>query len=325
VYKGVELFGEFADYATTSKFPQWQIKVRIALKANFPPSVKFISRSAQALQEELNHAVMSASSTEEALQMRRDHEDAERDAAGHLLLFIAEPLSSQVHGLLRGSAVWAYLAEQHDVWLHSRKSCWSTRGRCSVHEGESVAAYCRRAVQLQSDLANANREVSQISMVEAVMDGIERGRPEWTGVLQGMQGSLSGRESVLDIQPDLVRLEVRLNARSGHRAAAASADTATAVGAQSASILALVAKIEELSERLRAIRGQAGAASQSGWTQGGARPQRRERRCYRCGGVDHLVSACPPPGQRGPFAGQDTLRCTPAAVCGSRWMVVSGC
>jgi hypothetical protein len=140
-----------------------------------------------------------------------------------------------------------------------------------------------------------------------------------------MQGSLSGRESVLDIQPDLVRLEVRLKAWSGHRAAAASADTATAVGAQSASILALEAKIEELSEQLRAIRGQAGAASRSGRTQGGARPQRRERRCYRCGGVDHLVSACPLPEQRGPFAGQGTLRCTPAAVCGSRWMVDSGC
>jgi hypothetical protein len=99
VYKGVEQFGEFADDATTSKFPQWQNKVRIALKANFPPSVKFISRSAQALQEELNHAVRSVSSTEEALQMCRDHEDAERDAAGHLLLFLAKPLSSQVHGL----------------------------------------------------------------------------------------------------------------------------------------------------------------------------------------------------------------------------------
>jgi hypothetical protein len=30
VYQGVELFGEFADDASTSKFPQWQIKVRIA-------------------------------------------------------------------------------------------------------------------------------------------------------------------------------------------------------------------------------------------------------------------------------------------------------
>jgi hypothetical protein len=52
VYKGVELFGECANDTTTSKFPQWQIKVRIALKANFPASVKFISSSAQALQDE---------------------------------------------------------------------------------------------------------------------------------------------------------------------------------------------------------------------------------------------------------------------------------
>jgi hypothetical protein len=43
--------------------------------------------------------------------MRRDHEDAELDAAGHLFLFLAEPLSSQVHGLKKRSVVWAYLAE----------------------------------------------------------------------------------------------------------------------------------------------------------------------------------------------------------------------
>jgi hypothetical protein len=67
----------------------------------------------------------------------------------------------------------------------AQASCWSTRTRLlGPREGESVAAYCRRAVQLQSDLANANREVSQISMVESVMDGLERERPEWIGVLQ---------------------------------------------------------------------------------------------------------------------------------------------
>jgi hypothetical protein len=93
--------------------------------------------------------------------MRRDHEDAEMDAAGHLLLFLAEPLSSQVHGLKKGSAVRACLAEQHDVWLHSRGVMLQhERQMLRPREGESVVAYCRRAVQLQSDLTNANREVS---------------------------------------------------------------------------------------------------------------------------------------------------------------------
>jgi RNA-splicing ligase RtcB len=51
------------------------------------------------------------------------------------------------------------------------------------HESESVAAYCRRAVQLQSYLANANREVADVSMVEALQEVLEREHPEWTVVL----------------------------------------------------------------------------------------------------------------------------------------------
>jgi hypothetical protein len=45
-----------------------------------------------------------------------------------------------------------------------------------------------------------------------------------------------------------------------------------------------------------------------------------QRRCYRCDLSNHAWRDCPHP-----FAGQGTLQCTPAAVCGSRWMVDSGC
>jgi hypothetical protein len=96
-YKGVELFGEFHENASTSKFPQWQTKVRIALKRHFPASVKFISRSFAEIEDDLADRVSAAVDQEAAKTVRRDHEEAEEDAAGHLLLFLAEPLSSQVH------------------------------------------------------------------------------------------------------------------------------------------------------------------------------------------------------------------------------------
>jgi hypothetical protein len=95
MYKGVELFGDFDDDASTGRFPQWQIKVRIALQKNYPESVKFISRSSQDLQAELGHAISAASSVEAAQRLRLQHEDEQSNAAGHLLLFFAEPLSSQ--------------------------------------------------------------------------------------------------------------------------------------------------------------------------------------------------------------------------------------
>jgi hypothetical protein len=59
--------------------------------------------------------------------------------------------------------------------------------RLEPSESEPVAAYCRRTVQLQSDLANANREVADVSTVETVLEGLERERPEWTVLLQGLK------------------------------------------------------------------------------------------------------------------------------------------
>jgi hypothetical protein len=59
----------------------------IALKNPFPESVKFISRSLQELQEELEQAVSTAGSVEAGSSKRRAHEDTALDAAGHLLLF----------------------------------------------------------------------------------------------------------------------------------------------------------------------------------------------------------------------------------------------
>jgi hypothetical protein len=123
-FKGVELFGEFADDASTSKFPQWQIMVRMALNRRLPEHAKFISRSAQELKTEIDEEVAQAANAYDAGRIRRDHDEADEDAAGHLLLFLAEPIRSQVHRFRQGSAVWAYLHKQHEMaaqpWSGSR-------------------------------------------------------------------------------------------------------------------------------------------------------------------------------------------------------------
>jgi hypothetical protein len=87
-------------------------------------------------------------------------------------------------------------------------------------------------------------------MVEAVLEGIERERPKWTVLLQVLQGGLTGRQTIADIQPDLVRLKVKLRrtADSGHRAVAMRANAA---GSQTSDQQALEAKVEQLSAQLR--------------------------------------------------------------------------
>jgi glycerol kinase len=86
-------------------------------------------------------------------------------------------------------------------------------------------------------------------VVEAVLEGIERECPEWTELLQGLQGGLTGRETIADIQPDLARLEVKLRktADSGHRAVAMRANAA---GSQTSDQQALEARVEQLSAQL---------------------------------------------------------------------------
>jgi hypothetical protein len=82
--------------------------------------VKFGSRSHQDLTEECARQVAAAGSVDAGRQLHLDQEEAGADAAGHLLLFLDEPLSSpfffsKVHSLKKGSKVWAFLKKQHDV------------------------------------------------------------------------------------------------------------------------------------------------------------------------------------------------------------------
>jgi hypothetical protein len=58
------------------------------------PAVKFASRSHQDLTEELARQLAAAGSVDAGRQLHLDQEVADVDAAGHLLLFLAEPLSS---------------------------------------------------------------------------------------------------------------------------------------------------------------------------------------------------------------------------------------
>jgi hypothetical protein len=235
----------------------------------------------------------------------------------HVKIGFRQPLarSSKVGTALNGND--ANLQEQHDVWLHSHGALLEdTRCNLVPRENEGVAAYCRRATQLLSDLSNANRDVTKVSMVGVVLEGLEQGRPKCAVViLQGQQGGLTGRETVSDIQPDLVRLDVEMNMSlyCGRRAAAA----------QPSAQQALEADVERLSVQLWVLQSQAGAASQSGQPSG-ARPQPREL-CHRFGAADHMLKECPPPKRRGAFADQGMLRSSPAAVFSSRWMVDSGC
>jgi hypothetical protein len=84
----------------------------IAMRKNFPESAKFLPHSSQ----ELEQAVSSACSLEAAQKLR----PVQKGRSWAPAALLAKPLRSQVHGLRKGSVVWAYLNKQHNLWLHSR-------------------------------------------------------------------------------------------------------------------------------------------------------------------------------------------------------------
>jgi hypothetical protein len=140
-------------------------------------------------------------------------------------------------------------------------------------------------------------EVANVSMVEAVLEGLKRERLEWTVLLQGLQGSLRGRETVQDIQPDLFPLEVK-----GKRSMDVKVACSAFVSPQQPSTQqAWRLEWSIWCAQLAALQSQVAGASQSGRSVGN---QLREHRCHRCRAVDHLVHRC-----THPFAGQGMLRC----------------
>jgi hypothetical protein len=151
----------------------------------------------------------------------------------------------------KASLVWAHLEEQHNVWMRSRGLVLEDEKlELGPRDDETVGAYCRRTIQLQADLKSANRAVADESMIVAVLKGLERERPEWSITVQGMRGSLTGKETV--------KVELTTPVRSTVRVAAAQSN-ANSDGETKQ--LALEAKVEQLSSQLRALQNQPQASS----------------------------------------------------------------
>jgi hypothetical protein len=137
-------------------------------------------------------------------QLRWQFKEADGNAASQLLMFLDEPLCSQVHRFSTGSQIWAFLEQQHEVWLSSRGPVLENdKKELAPLEDESVGAYCLRAILLQADLKSADRAVADVSMVEALLQGLVAARPEWLVHVQGLKGTFSGVETLELIQPKL--------------------------------------------------------------------------------------------------------------------------
>jgi hypothetical protein len=166
----------------------------------------------------------------------------------------------------------------------SRDQCGNGNGARLPLEG--VVAYSRRAETLLVKLGRAGRPVPETSLVDDVLDGLIRERPEWQGYLSGVKGALPSTQGggLKALRPHLGDLENRNEHLSPARAPVlAPAPMAHAAATETAA----EARFSRLEEALRRLTSspQARRPTAAGPT----------RSCHRCGSTEHLVRHCPHP------------------------------
>jgi hypothetical protein len=150
-------------------------------------------------------------------------------------------------------------------------------------------------------------------LVDEVLKGLRQERAHWEFALDGLQGFLTGTESVQDIEERLVRIEVQQYER--HRTGSTAAVAAAATGAAASTVAVpatavLEERIEQLEEQLQQQR----VGSQ-------VKPTTDARRSHRCHAIGHIARNRP---AQQPFVGQGTVRLQTDPF-GVQWMVGSGC
>jgi len=164
--------------------------------------------------------------------------------------------------------------------------------------GETVGAYCDRAILLSAAMTDVGRAVNDAFLVDAVLHGLARERPAWSTVLLGLRGSMNGIETVAQLRGRLAEAESREATELAPNRAVTALRACTATSAEGrldaleSRNMALAAQVEQLTVR--------GTGRRSGFVNFDAQGPsgRAPVACFRCGSTAHRVKNCPCPYAR---------------------------
>jgi hypothetical protein len=126
------------------------------------------------------------------------------------MLLLGPTMQSQLLHLSGGRELWDELEEQFGLWEDCQGPVWQLEWRqIGPLPLERVVAYSRRAEALAVKLGRAGRPVPEASLVDDVLDGLIRERPEWQGYLSGIKGALPSTQGggLKALRPHLGDLE----------------------------------------------------------------------------------------------------------------------
>jgi hypothetical protein len=106
---------------------------------------------------------------------------------------------------VKGSIFWDELFEQHESWKEAQvPALLRELLQLGPQQSESMAAYRLRVEQLAGRLESVGCPQSTQSVIHDMLSGLERQRPAWARVLQGMRGAMPRNQTLALVRRGLM-------------------------------------------------------------------------------------------------------------------------
>jgi hypothetical protein len=250
-----------------------------------------------------------------------------------LLALLGDDLCAEILEIERETEAWAYLEEQHKKWKTTQlPKLAKVQRELGPREGEDMQQYCQRAQQLSRNLRQVSRAPDPDMFCEQILEGLERERPEWAILLQGLRGTfeVDGNidHALSALRDRLDREEARqpklLGRATTQAPAVFAARTPAAAQPNTCSVAEQLARLEQQLQEVRASAAQGSSQAAMGkrrLPRSAITQQALDRgNCLRCNSALHKVDQC-----TAPFSSSGTLRMNTACATSSAWMLDSGC
>jgi hypothetical protein len=244
-------------------------------------------------------------------------------AKGHVILFLSPALRSQLLHLRGGVEVWADLHEQYAQWQEARGPALQRQyDMFRPFDKETVVAMCNRFDALGLQLSRVGMVPAPRAAIQHFIKQLKTERPAWAGHLQGLWQVLPKPASLKRLRPGRVMQDSGLRQRLGQLEVDEADDLAPEAHEPPRAHAAVVPRSEQgVTERLTVIEDMLRRLHHAGPSSQPAQPQ-RQKRCYGCGSLEHLLKDCKSHGNRGSSASGTSA--SGPFVCADTWLLDSG-
>ena len=225
----------------------WMRSVQGALHEKHPDLIKLLLGEVPVMPDDAPPARVAA---REALDKR---------SADLLLSAIATDLAMNYEHIVSGRELWQQLEQE----LHAYSAAMGSTKQTELFNvgpvaGEGVVLYFDRAVRLNRGLHPLGRGMTEASLIDIILRGLERERPSWSTTCETIKANTSTL-TMIQLKAHLGNLEAQNPSLAATDQPAAHAFAASAQQPNVPDIVALAAGVKELTAKFDNFSNKAGS------------------------------------------------------------------